>query len=100
MPPPVDYEPYHNKILQLCEHGYIVNNIITVFRDCSMLLSKQTLEQRLQKWNISKYNKCTNYDNPILQCRVAVLYFDYVFNDADIVFTLNLEGYDIPLCAL
>ena len=98
--PPVDYKPYHNKILQLCEHGYIVDDIITVFRDHDMLLFKQTLKQRLQKWNIFKYNKHTNYNNPILQCRVAVLYFDYIFNDADIIFTLNLEGYNIPPHAL
>ena len=100
MPPPVDYEPYRDEVLQLCEHGYIVDDIIKVFRDRGVLLSKRTLERRLQKWDVSKYNKRINYDNPILQCRVTVLYFNYIFNNTNIIFALNLEGYNILPYAL
>ena len=100
MPQYIDYEPLRDEITQLYKGGYTVPAIVKAFEDRGVKLSQRTLERRLQTWGVPKYNKRLDYEDELLRCRVAILFYQFAFKDADIIFALEQEGYEVTERAL
>ena len=89
MPPRIDYKPIRNEITELYERGHTTPQIVHIFKDRGVTLNQRTLKQRFQEWQLSKNHQRLDYTNKTLQCRVAVLFYQYAFRDSDIIYTLE-----------